>query len=361
MKISDILPDGRDVWDRLRETDKPIVVYGTGNGVDKLISAFVGRGIRIADFFASDGFVRERMFHGKKVLGYPAVCEKYGDFVVVVGFGSRLPDVMANVARIATERELYIPEMPVVGDGIFDKEYFLTHESEINAAREVFSDNESGRLFDDIIAYRLTGELRYLSRVTTPEEVIGRIVGAESVRRYVDLGAYDGDTIRELAAMAPGLTSVTAFEPDARSFRKLSAFAETDHPYSLETVNAAAWDADTSLDFTAEGNRNSTLVSDIGLKAGAKIRTVRCAKVDTVLGGRAVDYIKYDVEGAEAEALSGSMETVARWHPTLLVSLYHRSEDLFSLPLMVRGMGYERLYLRRYAGFPAWDLNLIAK
>ena len=32
MKISDILPDGRDVWDKLRETDKPIVVYGTGNG-----------------------------------------------------------------------------------------------------------------------------------------------------------------------------------------------------------------------------------------------------------------------------------------------------------------------------------------
>ena len=223
MKISDILPDGRDVWDRLRETDKPIVVYGTGNGVDKLISAFVDRGIRIADFFASDGFVRERMFHGKKVLSYSAVCEKYGDFVVVVGFGSRLPDVMANVERIAAERELYIPEMPVVGDGIFDKAYFLAHESEIDAAREVFSDNESGRLFDDIIAYRLTGGIRYLSRVTTPEEVIGRLVGAESVRRYVDLGAYDGDTIRELAAMAPGLTSVTAFEPDARSFRKLSA------------------------------------------------------------------------------------------------------------------------------------------
>ena len=83
-------------------------------------------------------------------------------------------------------------------------------------------------------------------------------------------------------------------------------------------------------------------------------------KPDSVLGGERVDYIKYDVEGSEKEALIGSMETVKACYPTLLVSLYHRNEDLFSLPLMIRERfpKYQKFFIRRFAGIPAWDLNL---
>ena len=79
-----------------------------------------------------------------------------------------------------------------------------------------------------------------------------------------------------------------------------------------------------------------------------------------MLNGTAVDYIKYDVEGAEKEALNGSAQTIASCHPRLLVSLYHRSEDLFALPLQIHTLHPSyRLYLRRYPYVPAWDLNLI--
>ena len=73
-----------------------------------------------------------------------------------------------------------------------------------------------------------------------------------------------------------------------------------------------------------------------------------------------VDYVKYDVEGAEYEALNGS-RGLLKSHPALLVSLYHRTDDLWKLPELVESFGYERLYLRRYEYVPAWDLNLLAK
>ena len=74
-----------------------------------------------------------------------------------------------------------------------------------------------------------------------------------------------------------------------------------------------------------------------------------------------MDYIKYDVEGSEKEALEGSAETIRRSRPELLVSLYHRSSDLFSLVLFVHKlMPDARLYLRRFPYYPAWDLNLYA-
>ena len=73
------------------------------------------------------------------------------------------------------------------------------------------------------------------------------------------------------------------------------------------------------------------------------------------------DYIKYDVEGAERNALLGSRETIKNSAPDLLVSVYHRNEDLFDLPLLVQELnsGY-KLYLRKFKYVPAWDLNLYA-
>ena len=72
-------------------------------------------------------------------------------------------------------------------------------------------------------------------------------------------------------------------------------------------------------------------------------------------------YIKYDVEGAEREALLGSLETIKKSRPALLVSIYHRSRDIFSLQELVGEIssGY-RFYVRRLYSIPAWELNLIA-
>ena len=76
---------------------------------------------------------------------------------------------------------------------------------------------------------------------------------------------------------------------------------------------------------------------------------------------RDVDYIKYDVEGSEREAILGSQKTISEHTPALLVSLYHRSEDLFDLPLLLHELCPDyKLYLRRMRYIPAWDINLYA-
>jgi predicted transposase YdaD len=67
------------------------------------------------------------------------------------------------------------------------------------------------------------------------------------------------------------------------------------------------------------------------------------------------------VEGSEAQALRGSVNTIRTYQPDLLVSLYHRTEDLHELILQIHEISPDyRLYLRRYPYIPAWDLNLYA-
>ena len=95
-----------------------------------------------------------------------------------------------------------------------------------------------------------------------------------------------------------------------------------------------------------------------GEKSGVAVPT---DTVDDLLDGRPADYIKYDVEGAEAAALRGSAETIRRFRPALRVALYHRGEDLFALPLLLRELAPEHdFFLTRPAGYPLWDLDLVA-
>lgn len=106
------------LWDYLRQTDKKVVLYGMGDGAEKIKSVLDSIGVPVADIMASDEFVRGHSFLGYRVKKLSEVEELYGeDFLILVCFGSQLPDVMEHIYSIAEKHELYAPNVPVVGDG----------------------------------------------------------------------------------------------------------------------------------------------------------------------------------------------------------------------------------------------------
>ena len=346
-----------DMWDTLAASDKKTVMYGMGNGADKILSVCEKYGIEVCDFFASDGFVRGHSFHGKRVLSYSETKEKYGaqNVNVLLSFASSLPDVMANFKRINTECTLYAPDVPVCGDTLFTLDFARRHKDELLQVYELLADEHSRHVFKNVIYYKLTGRIDHLFDAESDrDEVFSELLEAAKIKTYADLGAYNGDTVRELIKYAPSLERVTAFEPDRRSFRKLSEYCETVTSPDIEKINAAAWSGDAVLTFGDEGNRNS------GLFAKGRSVEISATSLDKALNGRAVDYVKYDVEGCEREALAGSEKTISAHYPRLLVSAYHLSEDIFDLPLLIHEKFPDyKLYYRRYPYIPAWDLNLI--
>ena len=57
----------RSVWEQLKTCGKPVVLYGMGDGADKVLAAFDRFGIRASAVMASDAFVRGQSFHGFRV------------------------------------------------------------------------------------------------------------------------------------------------------------------------------------------------------------------------------------------------------------------------------------------------------
>lgn len=351
-----------DLWHNLAKCGRPIVMYGMGNGADKIIAVCNKYGIEISDFFASDGFVRGHAFHGKTVISYSSMKEKYDgqNPIVLLSFASSLPEVMELFKKVGDECELYAPDVPVFGETLFTMEFFEENRERFENVYNLLADDESKRIYENVISYKLSGDIKYLwNSESDKADVYNNLLDCSNISGFVDLGAYNGDTIREMVNFNPNLKKAIALEPDARNFRKLNEYAQTVDNIDIQCVNAGAWNEKTTLLFDASGNRNAGIVSKGNIVS--KIKEVPVVSVDSVLNGESVDYIKYDVEGSEKEALLGSKNTIQAHSPKLLVSLYHRSEDMFALPELVKKLNPDySLYLRRFPYIPAWDLNLYA-
>ena len=75
-----------------------------------------------------------------------------------------------------------------------------------------------------------------------------------------------------------------------------------------------------------------------------------------------IDLIKLDVEGCEAEALIGATKTIKSYHPALYISLYHKTDDFYSLILQINNIDPTyKFSLMREDVCPAWDIILLAK
>jgi hypothetical protein len=219
----------RDVWQRLRETEKPIVFYGMGNGADKIIAVLDRLGVEVSDFFASDGFVRGHQFHGKRVLSYSEVKERYGadHIIVLLSFGSSRPEVLELIYRVSEECETYAPDVPVCGDTLFTRQFFEAHSEELLQAEALLADEESRRIFSNVIEYKLTGRIDLLRNAESDRREVFKLLSLNEVTSAADLGAYNGDTARQLLESTEGsVQRIYAMEPDARNYRKLKAYAE---------------------------------------------------------------------------------------------------------------------------------------
>lgn len=336
----------RELWSYLKQTDKPIVLYGMGNGADKIITVLESHKIPFHGVFASDGFVRNKMFHGYKISTYNELREKYGQMIVLLCFGSSLPDVINNIKRIAAEQELYAPEVPVIGGGLFTKEYYEANKSAFDFVRSRLADQISIKTFDNILKYKLSGKIDYLFECEISDDEPYSSFLNLSNENFIDLGAYNGDTVIDFINHDPQYRKITAVEPDVKTFKKLQN--NTGELRDISLINACVSDKCGMLTFNMQGGRNSALSQD-----GTPLQSITVDSLETD-----ATYIKMDVEGAETDAIIGAKNTIKQHKPKMLISAYHRTDDLIKIPQTVLELRNDyKIYLRHFNYLPAWDTN----
>ncbi|MDD6024624.1 MAG: FkbM family methyltransferase [Oscillospiraceae bacterium] len=345
------------LWEYLKACGKPIVVYGIGNGGDKVFACCQEWGLQVSAVFASDDHATKKTSHDLPVGTYDTVMERYPDGVILVAFGTYDMEIVQRIRQMGQNHAVFVPDVPLFGGSIFTREYLAANELDIQKARSLFSDEWSCNVFGAMLRAKCSGRLEDYLSADTPRSEDLKLLNLGDKEAYLDLGAYNGDTIEEFLNLTEGhYASITAFEPNAQNYRKLQTYAASKE--NLLLYPFASWNEPAVLTFSGKGGRMCAKVPELPGQY-KHLHEVEAIPVDSL--SEDFTFVKMDVEGAERETLLGMQETIKRCHPKLLISCYHRTDDFIRLPLLLEELcpGY-RMYLRRNPCIPAWEIQLYA-
>lgn len=339
-----------DLWDYLCTVKKPIVLYGTGNGADKIVAKLDDIGVKIAGVFSSDGFKKNKVYAGHTVCDYNTLKAYFGDMIILLCFGSDRVEVIENIKSLSADNELYVPDVPVYGKDIFDTAFARKHAESLRAVYDMLADDISKKVFENTVYFKLTGRAEYLFEVDCGRDEVFDILNLKNNESFLDLGAFNGDTVSEFISYTGSYSDITAVEPDSRNFRKLTE--NTADIKNITLINAAVSDNVGTMQISTQHGR--------GIGKTAKTVSVPTVTVDEIAKKMPPTFIKMDVEGYELAAIQGGKNTISTLAPKMHIACYHNSYDIFEIPLKIKKMVPQyKIYMRRHHCLPAWDTNYI--
>ena len=331
----------------LQAKNEPVALFGAALCGERYLEILRDNGITVA-FFADDDVEKQ----AKGVAGLPVVpterLSSWGGQIIIASYGpekivKRLKKMDANLIPRLVQPDFYLWEQ-----GLDYFSYYNEHREEIEAADALLADTKSHRVFHNLLQYKISRNPELIETIRDDvrlqyfdPEIIH--FGREEI--FLDLGAYDGDTVEAFANISKEQYSkIIALEPDARNFDKLQTRAKQFRDVECYSCGVGAKDG--KARFSASADWTSTF-NDIG-EIEVEIRIV-----DSLMAGRRLTFLKADIEGLEKEMLAGASGIIAEQAPQMAIAVYHCKEDLFRIINIIHSYynGYA-FYLRHYTEMP---------
>ena len=204
------------------------------------------------------------------------------------------------------------------------------NKRKIISAYNLLSDQESKKIFFDILAYRQKLLPEYLPKISKETIYFPKLSWTITKNEtFVDVGAYDGDTFKEFIKQTVGkFNKYIALEPDRKNYNKFLKAIPGEFKQKVVLTSVGAGDENQTVNFNATGGLDSRVS-----KKGEN--RIKICKLDDLCSDEVVTMVKMDVEGHEPKVISGMSNILKKSKPKLAVCIYHRPDHLWELPLLI--------------------------
>jgi len=170
----------------------------------------------------------------------------------------------------------------------------------------------------------------------------------------LDIGAYVGEASLWFSSLIGPKGIVYAFEPEPSAFQGLQHNLEANNIANVIPVNMALSDKEGSG--TLSGSSGASVLTDSKNGVTTKVTTVDKFVEREQL--KKVNFLKMDVEGYELNVLTGASQTIQLFKPKLAVCVYHKGNDLITIPQFIKSINPSyKLYLRQCT--PTWPETVL--
>lgn len=343
----------------LEQRGQRCVVFGAGSMGRRCVLALGSIGVQPLAVCDNNPDLWGMRVENVAVLSPAAAAERFGeDAVFFIAVRNELHSYRSTREQLAQMGCRHISSADCITWRFPDKFlpflfYDLPHRvyqqaEQVLLAAELWEDEASRAEYVAQIRLRTVGDPSGLSRPPGKESYfLDGVFDLQPEDVFVDCGAFDGDTIRDVIARQPRFGTVEAVEADTHSFARLAGYMASIDPAFRSRIR---------LHHCAVGaHRGRVRFEDSG-KVDSKVcdtgaTVVDLVPIDAMFASKQVSMIKMDIEGGEFNALLGARKVIQRDRPILAICVYHLQSDLWRLPLLLRTMVPEyRMYLKAYRG-----------
>ncbi len=340
----------------LQRTDRPIGLFGAGlyaRIIKKSLDVF---NIPIQFMTVDDAYLTTAERSGDVPLLSICECnERYSDAYIIIAFEYRIENEFHMMRRLSRKMAtgidlIWFDNVHFLHLASMDYPFVARNILKFEETYDMLQDGLSRKIMVEAMNAWISGDSHRLAPLRTDDEndyELDLIFSKEKTGVIIDCGAFDGRSAIQLARYSKGRHLVYAMEFDETNYdvltKNVSSFPE------IVAVKKGVGSSDCSVLISGSGGTTFIEHDDLATEISDG-RLAEIVKLDSLFEDEAVFSVVMDIEGSELDALKGMSEIIRRSHPVLGIRIYHRQEDLITIPQFLRTFFDEgekyKLYLR---------------
>ena len=208
-------------------------------------------------------------------------------------------------------------------------------------------DYRSKSVLVNLLHYWMTFDPAFLRamRETVFEEYFDfDIINIPDQAVFVDAGAFIGDTVEQIVKFMTNYKHIYSFEAAPVNYQLLKKNTENFSNVTVLNKAVGGHNGMIKMNYSTVPDSGDSVLR--GQEVGSASMDIEMITLDEEIRER-LSVIKMDIEGAEQSAIEGCRRHITEEHPTLIICVYHKNDDIWKIIRTIYDMDNTyRFYLR---------------